>query len=195
MADVALRPERDGDADAIRALVTAAFLGAEHSSGSEGAIVNALRASGKLTVSLVAERDDAIVGHVAFSPVTIDGRDLGWFGLGPVAVSPDHQRQGIGTRLIEAGLAQLRETEAQGCVVLGDPAYYARFAFVSDPALAYPGVPAEYFQRLVFTGTAPTGEVAYHESLPQADRLTQFTRSRVKSVVLAPESVILRGDV
>ena len=161
---IALRPERDGDAAAIRALITAAFLGAEHSSGTEGTIVDALRASDMLTVSLVAEEHGVIVGHVAYSPVTIDDVDMGWFGLGPVAVSPDHQRQGIGARLIEAGLAQLRDTGAQGCVVLGDPAYYARFGFESDPALAYPGVPAEYFQRLVLAGAAPTGEVAYHQS-------------------------------
>lgn len=164
MADVALRPERDGDAQAIRAVVTAAFLGAEHSSGTEGAIVDALRASGKLTVSLVAEAGGAIVGHIAFSPVTIDGKDMAWFGLGPVAVHPAHQCQGIGARLIEAGLAQLRDAGAQGCVVLGDPAYYARFGFVSDPALTYPGVPAEYFQRLVLAGAAPFGVAAYHQS-------------------------------
>lgn len=161
---IALRPERDGDAAAIRALIAAAFLGAEHSSGTEGAIVDALRASDVLTISLVAEEDGVIVGHVAFSPVAIDGANLGWFGLGPVAVSPDHQRRGIGARLIEAGLAQLRDTGAQGCVVLGDPAYYARFGFESDPALAYPDVPAEYFQRLVLAGAAPKGEVAYHQS-------------------------------
>lgn len=158
---IALRPERDGDAAAIRAIVTAAFLGAEHSSGTEGAIVDALRASDMLTVSLVADEDGEIVGHVAFSPITIDGADLNWFGLGPVAVSPDHQRRGIGARLIEAGLAQLREAGAQGCVVLGDPGYYARFGFASAPTLTYPGVPAEYFQRLAFAGAAPTGTVAY----------------------------------
>lgn len=158
---IALRPERDGDAPAIRALVTAAFLKAEHSSGTEGAIVDALRASEMLAVSLVAEEDGEIVGHVAFSPITIDGHDRGWFGLGPVAVDPRLQRQSIGARLIETGLAQLREAGAQGCVVLGDPDYYARFGFASDPALIYPGVPAEYFQKLAFTGVAPTGTVAY----------------------------------
>jgi len=158
---IALRPERNGDAATTRAVVTAAFLKTEHSSGTEGAIVDALRASGMLAVSLVAEDDGAIVGHVAFSPVTIDGHDRGWFGLGPVAVDPRFQRQGIGARLIEAGLAQLREAGAQGCVVLGDPGYYARFGFASAPTLTYPGVPAEYFQRLAFAGAAPTGTVAY----------------------------------
>ncbi|GFE74188.1 GCN5 family N-acetyltransferase [Novosphingobium sp. TCA1] len=148
--------------------MTAAFLGAEHASGTEGAIVDALRDSGALTISLVAESDDAIVGHVAFSPITIDGAEIGWFGLGPVAVAPDLQRGGIGARLIEAGLARLREMGAQGCVVLGDPTYYARFGFVSDPALAYPGVPAEYFQRLVMTGAAPAGTVAYHQGFNAA---------------------------
>lgn len=157
-----IRSERPSDEMAIRHLVTASFAGALHSSGTEAAIVEALRDAGALTCSLVAEEAGAIVGHVAFSPVSIDGVAGRWFGLGPVAVRPDRQQRGIGQKLIAAGLEQLQKYRAQGCVVLGDPAYYGRLGFESDPALHYPDVPAEYFQRLSFDGSAPSGTVAYH---------------------------------
>lgn len=160
MIDV--RTERPEDATAIGAVTTAAFAGAVHSSGTEAAIVAALRAAGALSVSLVALGNGEIVGHVAFSPVTIDGEGSGWFGLGPVSVRPDRQRAGIGRALIEEGLARLSAGGAAGCVVLGDPAYYARFGFVADPALRYADAPPAYFQRLVFSGPPPAGRVTYH---------------------------------
>ncbi|WP_394801876.1 GNAT family N-acetyltransferase [Rhizobium halophilum] len=136
-----VRQENPRDSEEIRALVTAAFDGAPHSNGTEGAIIDALREGGALSVSLVAEREGEIVGYVGFSPVQIDGRDIEWYGLGPVAVRPDRQRQGVGVRLIEAGLAQMKSIGAAGCVVLGDPGYYSRFGFHADPALSFPGVP------------------------------------------------------
>ena len=95
-----IRDERPGDEDAIHALTAEAFRPMPYSSGTEPAIIRALRASGALTLSLVAVEDGAIVGHVAFSPVAIDGQDEGWFGLGPISVSADRQRQGIGRALI-----------------------------------------------------------------------------------------------
>lgn len=157
-----LRSEKPEDIDAIRKVTIAAFEGAEHSSGTEAAIVDALRNAGALTVSLVAVENDQIVGHVAFSPVAIESGAEKWYGLGPISVRPDRQGHGIGKALIETGLARLREHGANGCVVLGDPRYYARFGFTSDPALRYADVPAEYFQRIVFGGIAPAGAVAYH---------------------------------
>ncbi len=174
---IEIRPERSDDADAIRAVTRAAFAGAAHSSGTEAAIIDALRAAGVLTVSLVALQNGAIVGHVAFSPVTIDGQAGAWFGLGPVSVQPDRQRAGVGQALIRQGLDRLKHLNAEGCVVLGDPAYYGRFGFKSDPALRYADVPPEYFQWLAFAGAMsagamsagamsasamPRGEVAYH---------------------------------
>lgn len=115
-------------------------------------------------MSLVAEKDGEIVGHVAFSPVEIHGQAVNWYGLGPVAVRPDKQRQGIGARLIEAGLYQIKTHGAAGCVVLGDPGYYARFGFKADPALHFPGVPVEYFQRLDFGDDTRQGVVVYHRA-------------------------------
>jgi putative acetyltransferase len=157
-----IRRECPEDVDAIRALTTFAFENAPHSSQTEAAIIDALRQEGALTVSLVAVDDGALVGHVAFSPVTINGEADRWYGLGPASVRPDRQRTGIGQALIREGLGHLRGMGAQGCVVLGDPAYYARFGFVSDVELRYGEVPPEYFQRLAFSEATPKGEVLYH---------------------------------
>ena len=157
-----IRPERPGDEDAIGSLIGRAFAMAEHSDGTEAQIVERLRRAKALTVSLVAVEGSEIVGHAAFSPVTIEGGDSGWFGLGPVAVDPRRQGQGIGTHLINRGLERLRERGAAGCVVLGEPAYYGRFGFRADPCLIYAGPPPEYFQALPFDGNLPSGAVAYH---------------------------------
>lgn len=156
-----IRPERAGDERAIHEVVRSAFDGHPHSDGSEPGIVGTLRADGDLAISLVAEDGGEIVGHVAFSPVAISDGSAGWFGLGPVAVAPQRQREGIGAALIEQGLALLRERAASGCVVLGDPVYYGRFGFLHDPALTYPGPPPEYFQRLVIGASGASGVVTY----------------------------------
>jgi putative acetyltransferase len=156
-----IRPEHPVDIASIRRLISAAFAPVVHSSQTEGAIVDALRAAGALTLSLVAERDGLIIGHAGFSPVLIDGEDAGWFGLGPVSVSPDDQRSGVGSALIRTGLDVLANRGAQGCVVFGNPGFYGRFGFVSDPDLRYSGGPARYFHALVL-GEPAAGEVTYH---------------------------------
>lgn len=156
-----VRAERPSDRAAIRALVTSAFADHPNSDGRESAIVDALRANGELTLSLVAEENGAIVGHIAFSPVKISDGSQGWFGLGPVSVEPTRQKSGIGSALIEAGLAQLGGSGAMGVVLMGDPAFYGRFGFAHDPSLVYPGPPPQFFQRLVLGGVAPTGTVTY----------------------------------
>jgi putative acetyltransferase len=157
-----IRSETSSDEEAISALITTAFLEAEHSGGDEAEIVEALRRAGKLAVSLVATQDQSILGHVGFSPVLINGKDLGWFGLAPVAVMPGHQRKGIGTALIKAGLTTLNEKGASGCVVLGEPAYYSRFGFIADPALQLPGIPPEYFLRVALREQPCSGKVLFH---------------------------------
>lgn len=159
-----IRFEQPEDVALIRALTTAAFHNAPHSSGTEAAIVDALRNAGALTLSFVVIYEREIVGHIAFSPITINGDATAWYGLGPVSVRPDRQRNGIGQMLIRAGLDHLRAINAHGCVVLGDPAYYGRFGFVCDPNLRYGDAPPEYFQRLAFTNSIPKGEVSYHSA-------------------------------
>lgn len=158
-----IRPEAPADIALIRSLTDAAFKGVEHSSQTEGVIVDALRKGAALALSLVADEDRAIIGHVAFSPVRIDGQNLGWFGLGPVSVLPERQRRGIGTALIKEGIKLLKRSGASGCVVLGDPTYYRRFGFTNDHALHYGDVPREYFQSAILSGDPPQGEVTYHE--------------------------------
>lgn len=161
---ITIRNEIPTDAAAIEAVTIAAFDSAEHSSGTEQFIVRALRDSGQLAVSLVAEEDGRVVGHVAVSPVTISSGAPGWYGLGPVSVVPEHQERGIGARLITRALEELRTLGAAGCVVLGEPDYYSRFGFKADPGLVLPDVPAEYFQAITFNGASPVGQVAYHAS-------------------------------
>ena len=163
LINMQIRQERPEDAATIRALTDAAFKGMPYSDQTEAKIIDALRAAGALTISLVAIKDGEIVGHVAFSPVRINGAAGDWYGLGPVSVRPDHQQSGIGQALIRDGLYRLQFMSAAGCVLLGDPAYYGRFGFESDPDLYYGDVPPRYFQRLVFNGSPPPkGEVSFH---------------------------------
>lgn len=157
-----IRAETPADILSIHALTAEAFAGAARSSGTEPAIVDALRKAGALYLSLVAVQDGVVVGHVAFSPVLIDGRDFCWMGLGPISVLPPFQHRGIGTALIEEGLRKLRRENVGGCVVLGDPGYYGRFGFSASHALSYDEVPPEYFQSLVMTGGPAAGTVTYH---------------------------------
>lgn len=159
-----IRKETTSDASAIEAVTVAAFRDAAHASHTEHFIIRALRDSGQLIVSLVAVDEGLIVGHVAVSPVTISDGSSGWYGLAPISVDPDRQRQGVGSLLMKGALEELRALGAAGCVVLGDPGYYSRFGFRAEPALVLPGVPAEYFQAISFGGDLPPGHVTYGES-------------------------------
>lgn len=159
-----IRKEDPSDIESIDQLTRSAFASAAYSSGTEAFIIKALRAGRQLTVSLVAEEEGTLIGHVAISPVTISSGDDGWFGLGPVSVLPGKQGIGVGSQLIRAALVALKEQHASGCVVLGDPAYYGRFGFRVDARLLYPYAPAEYFQVLAFSAEIPEGTVDYDES-------------------------------
>ena len=163
-----IRDEQPADIPAVRALVTGAFRDAPHSSQTEAAIVDGLRGAGVLALSLVASDGGALLGHVAFSPVAIGGQELGWYGLGPLAVHPEMQGRGIGQALVCAGLDRLKAIGAKGCVLLGAPAYYGRFGFATDPRLWLADVPQEYFQVLAFGGQLPAGEVRYHAAFEAA---------------------------
>ena len=125
MADVAIAVREEGpdDVAAIRAVNDAAF-----DQPLEGRIVDALRAHAAVRLSLVAEVEGRVVGHILFSPVTSAGAE--GLGLGPMAVTPDQQRRGVGAALIEAALARLRSAGFPFVVVLGHHEYYTRFGFV-----------------------------------------------------------------
>lgn len=164
-----IRPETASDIDAIRQLTVQAFAGQPHSNQTEHLLIDALRAASALSVSLVAEQAGGIIGHIAFSRVQIDGADCDWFGLAPISVLPQYQRQGIGSALIAAGLTRLDKLDAQGCVVLGDPAYYRRFGFRPCAGLSLDDVPADYFMAHPATDICPQGRVSFHPAFALCD--------------------------
>lgn len=159
-----LRSETDADAAAITDVTAAAFNTLEISQHTEQYIIAALRAANALTLSLVAEVDGRVVGHIAFSPVTISDGTGGWYGLGPLSVLPEYQRKGIGSALVESGLARLKSLGAQGCCLVGYPDYYRRFGFRSIPGFVHEGVPQNVFLALPFSGHIPQGTVKFHEA-------------------------------
>ena len=157
-----IRPERPADAEAIHTLTVAAFQTVPYGDGSEGRVIDTLRANNALTLSLVAEEEGEIIGQVTFSPVTIDGQEGPWLCLGPVAVEPDRHSEGIGAALIREGLAQIAADGCELCVLLGNPSYYRRFGFEHDQALFCGEGQPEAFQYLALSGEAPRGKVAFH---------------------------------
>lgn len=161
--DVIIRDEVDADAGAISEVTAAAFMTLEISSHTEQFIIETLRSAGALTLSLVAELNGAVTGHVAFSPVTLSDGTPGWYGLGPVSVLPAYQRQGVGARLIREGLARLKAMNARGCCLVGHPGYYGKFGFRNPSGLRVEGVPPEAFFALSFDGHYPQGTVEFHE--------------------------------
>ncbi|MFC7515879.1 GNAT family N-acetyltransferase [Herbaspirillum sp. GCM10030257] len=159
--NIKVRHEQPADSAAIFDLTKLAFSTAAHTSHTEQFIVNALRTSGHLALSLVAVEEGRLVGHIAFSPVTISAGDDGWYGVGPLSVLPDFQRRGIGSLLMQQGLATLRNRGARGCVLVGDPAFYSRLGFSPCTELVFPGVPPEYLLGKSFGDAMPKGEVTF----------------------------------
>ena len=162
MKDFLIRSETASDIRAIRELTAREFLDAPHSSHTDQFIVDALRDGNALSVSLVAEEQDEIVGHIAISPIAISDGSTGWYGLGPVSVLPAHQRRGVGSCLVRSALDRLRDLKTSGCVLLGDPMFYSRFGFRQQADLVLPGMPSEYFQTISFDSSRATGNVEFH---------------------------------
>jgi len=159
-----IRPESSSDYPAITSVTVAAFTTLEISRHTEQYIVEALREAGALAISLVAELDGRIVGHIAFSPITISDGTTGWYGLGPVSVLPELQRHGIGKALIHEGLERVKNLQAKGCCLVGHPAYYRQFGFTNTTDLSHESVPPEVFFALSFDGSTPRGTVMFHDA-------------------------------
>lgn len=163
-----VRDERPEDITAIREVNRRAF-----GQGVEGQIVDALRSNHAVLLSLVATLNDRLVGHIMYTPATI-GAVTG-AALGPMAVVPEHQRQGIGSRLIEAGTRRL---DADGCpfiVVVGHADYYPRFGF--KPASTYGircewDVPDEVFMVAVLDGAKMHGVTGLARYRPEFAKAT-----------------------
>lgn len=162
--EIGIRNETEADIGAITEVTIAAFKTLETSNQTEQFITEALRAARALTVSLVADVDGRVVGHIAFSPVTISDGTPNWYGLGPLSVLPEHQRKGIGKALVQEGLSQLKDLNAHGCCLVGHPAYYRKFGFTTIPGFVLEGVPQEVFLALSFGERLPQGTVTFHEA-------------------------------
>jgi putative acetyltransferase len=126
---VTIRPERAGDIEAIVAVVIRAF-----GRDDEARLVTQLRRDGDATISLVAVAGGAVIGHVLLSPMSAPFRAL---GLAPLSIVPEHQKQGVGTALMNAAIAQTRQGGWSAIFVLGDPVYYGRFGFRADLAAGF----------------------------------------------------------
>lgn len=154
-----VRPEEAGDSEVIRAILTSAFGGAV-----EADLIDNLRRDGDLALALVGHDEDGIHGYAAFSPLTIDGADIRAAALGPLAVAPARQRQGIGQLLAGHGLLRLREAGFDLVLVLGDPAYYGQLGFEAEAAQAFrTPYDGPYQQALALTtaGALASGTVHY----------------------------------
>jgi putative acetyltransferase len=169
IGELSVRPERPGDEDSVGGVVSAAF-----GQTAEADLVVRLRDRGALAVSLVAEGAGELVGHVALSPVTVDGRSGGghWLGLAPLAVRPDRQRQGVGRRLVAAALDAATRDGGAVVFVLGHSRYYGALGFEEAARFgwrcAYDAPPAAFRARLLGSPAAedlpPAGTVRYHEA-------------------------------
>lgn len=165
-----IRPERPADVAAVRSVNLAAF-----ATATEANLVDVLRQAASPIVSLVAEDAGSLVGHILFSPVTLSGHpDVRIMGLAPMAVTPARQKQGIGSALVRAGLAECQHFHFAAVVVLGHAAYYPRFGFL--PASRF-GIACEYdvaddvFMALELEPhalNAKTGTIRYHAAFANA---------------------------
>lgn len=157
MTGCAVRPERPHDPGRVFELLVAAF-----GRPDEARLVEALRAASALSIALVAESGGVVLGHVAFSPVRVGRGASAWdaLALGPMAVDPAHQRGGIGSALVRAGLARCRDEGHSIVFVLGHPRYYPRFGFelAAPRGLTYEGGPA--FASAFFVAELEPGALA-----------------------------------
>ena len=162
---ISIRNEIPADVEKITEVIDQAFEGMPYADGDESEVVLRLRAAQALTLSLVAELDGEFVGHIAFSPVAADDGSPNWYALGPVAVYPNYQSQGIGGQLILEGLNKLKDMGAAGCMLTGNPAYYQRFGFEFFEPNCPPNEQPEYFLLIRLDELPlPVGALNFHPS-------------------------------
>ena len=161
-----IRAEERRDWAAVHAVNVSAF-----ETPAEANLVDALREQAQPLVSLIAEDNGAIVGHIVFSPVSHSGHPaLKTVGLAPMAVAPEHRRKGIGSALVRAGLEQCRQLGFGAVVVLGHPAYYPRFGFLSSTCFGIGceyEVPEEVFMVVELQAgflRGASGKIKYHSA-------------------------------
>jgi len=157
-----IRNEKPSDRASVCKLIASAFKGKPYAQGDEQDLLDKLEKANALVLSLVAIEDNTVIGQVAFSPAQNSNNSGTWYALGPVAVTPARQGEGIGARLIETGLAELKQKGASGCILVGDPAYYSRFGFELTPGCCPEGEPEAYFMVKSFSDQMPIGKFSFH---------------------------------
>ena len=164
MPQIDIQKEQRSNHAAIFSVTEAAFKDMPYAGGDEQDIVDRLRASGALSLSLVALQEGVVIGHIAFSPSVASDDSQPWFALGPVSVLPKYQGNEIGSQLIAEGLAQIKALGALGCVLIGHPPYYQRFGFEPSPSNVADGESAEYFMLKCFTSFKPNGPMCFDKA-------------------------------
>ncbi len=156
-----IREETAADIAIIGRVITDAMKLLAQATGTEARIVEKLRVDGALALSLVAEENGEVIGHLAVSAAQI-GMQSGWALIGPLAVVPARHRQGIGSALMNEALRRLRKT-SRGAALVGSPTYYGRFGFRAFPGFGVTGIPSQFVQALPFDDTPPPqGELIHH---------------------------------
>ena len=187
-----IRSEKPSDIEVIAEVTKVAFEDQSFSQQTEHFIIRDLRAAGALTISLVTEVDGRVVGHIAFSPVTISDGTTNWHGLGPVSVLPEYQGRRIGTELVIGGLSLLKSMGGKGCALVGLPTYFNRFGFKNHPRLIHEGIPQEVFVAKSLVGPVPSGTVEFHQAFKQ---LSVIEKDAIADVIIDYDIAGLRVDL
>ncbi len=188
-----IRPENNDDHNAISEATITAFEDHPFSQKTEHLIIDELREANALTVSLVAVINEQVIGHIAFSPVSISDGTIDWFGLGPISVLPEFQGQGIGSKLIKTGVSRIMNgIGGRGCVLVGPPNFYSMFSFANYPQLIHEGIPQEVFLAQPFTENVPSGIVKFH---PAFMRLAEVEKDIVADVIIDYTIAGVRADL
>jgi putative acetyltransferase len=166
---IVIRSETDADQGVVGEVIIAAFTALQVSNHTEQLTIEALRAANAPAVSLVADVDGLVIGHIAFSPLAISHGTQDRYGLGPVSVLPRFRRRDVGKALMREGLTRLNDMGAQGCCLVGHPDYHKRFGFKNIPGLPVEGVPQEVYFALSFGGHTQRGTVVIHEGFKADD--------------------------
>lgn len=187
-----IRSEKPSDIEAIAEVTKVAFEDHPFSQQTEHFIIRDLRAAGALTISLVSEVNGRVVGHIAFSPLTISDGTTNWYGLGPVSVLPDYQGRRIGTALINNGLSLMKSMGSKGCALVGLPTYYHRFGFTNHPQLIHEGIPQEVFVAKSLAGGVPCGTAEFHQAFKQ---LSVIEKDAITDVIIDYDIAGIRVDL
>lgn len=176
-----IRNEKPSDIVTITEVTKAAFEDYSLNQKTEHLTIDDLRTASALTVSLVAEIAGKVVGHIAFSPVTISDGTKKWYGLGPVSVLPEYQGRQIGTALVRSGVNLLKSMSSKGIVLVGLPTYFIRFGFWNYSQLIHEGTPQEVFLAKPFIERLPKGTVEFHQAFKQ---LSMIEKDAIADVII-----------